>query len=432
MPTSDDEEDREEEELQESSHVHTADSESEDISSTDDESDKVDLDEAEIKLAQMRRTAVAKRGLGKGSSMATKFSGLQSYEEMQREHSLKRMTEGVRTILQLHSPYELSSICGFLQLPVKEKASSSLNMILNYVTSEGKLSSAKLAQLLEGLWEGALWEYLRVIGHPSSTMFVDPKKTIMKIWEQGGVLSGEGSFVPHFLVREVKRRYEWIRGADIMTRLEKLRVVTERCKQAELDMVSQHDFTNIVKFLRLISEVRAGEEKMREWLIGELENCRARLDGVDNTLKMSREDMADLERQLVVVTDALNEKFAYVEFAAQSKSELLERKETELHRLLLVLDSYLASQRDRDTVGGGSIQAIKLRELEDCSGMTQRVYQRLVEYRTLRDDTDDKLRERARDHVGAFLQPKKKPPILTLAYPPPPPPSFFSSLLICI
>ena len=60
---------------------------------------------------------------------------------------------------------------------------------------------------------------------------------------------------------------------------------------------------------------------------------------------MSREDMADLERQLVVVTDALNEKFAYVEFAAERNSEMLERKETEMHRLLLVMESFLNAQR---------------------------------------------------------------------------------------
>ena len=404
---SDDDEEKESTELQEDSNFKTQ-SDSEDISSSDNESEIADLDEAEIKLAQMRRTATAKRGMGKGSNMASKFSGLQSVEDMHREHALKRMTEGVRTILQLHTPYELSSICGFLQLPVKEKASSSLSLILNYVTHEGKLSSPKLAQLLEGLWEGALWEYLRVIGHPSSTMFVDPKKTIMKIWEQGGVLGGEGSFVPHFLVREVKRRYEWIRAEDILTRLEKVRVLTERCKRAELDMVSQHDYTNIIKFLRLMQEVRTAEEKMREWLVGELENCRGRLDGVSNIMRMSREDMADLERQLVVVTDALNEKFAYVEFVAESKSYELERRETELHRLLLVVDSYLAAERDRQTTGGGGIQAIKLRELEDCSGMTQRLYARLVEYRALRDDADDALRERVRNHIGAsacFLLP---------------------------
>ena len=108
---SDDDEDKESTELQEDRNFKTQ-CDSEDISSSDNESEIADLDEAEIKLAQMRRTATAKRGIGKGSNMASKFSGLQSFQDMHREHALKRMTEGVRTILQLHTHYELSSICG--------------------------------------------------------------------------------------------------------------------------------------------------------------------------------------------------------------------------------------------------------------------------------------------------------------------------------
>lgn len=364
--------------------------------SSDDENEVVDLDEQQIRLAQMRRTAQSKKAGRRGLTGA---GGLQTYEEMHKEHGMDRMVEGVTKLLQLHTPYELSSVCGVLGLSVKEKASTSINMILQYVKSDGGLTGEKLAKLLENMWEAALWEYLRVIGHPCSTTFVDPKKTVLKIWKEGGILSGEGTFVPHFLVREVKKRYEWIRSADIQKRLDSLREFTEGVKRHERNMVAESDFTHITKFLKNMKDLREKEEKLREYLIGELENARARLDSVDETLRMSRDDMIDLERQLVVLTDALNERFANLEFAAECGSEQLEKKDMELHRLSLIVESFIDSHRNRMTAGGGTAAALKLRELEGCTLMTRRVFDKLVEYRDLRDENDDQLRERCREHV---------------------------------
>ena len=44
------------------------------------------------------------------------------------------------------------------------------------------------------MWEGALFEYLKSIGHPFSNMFLDPKETVMKVWQEGGMI-GAGDFV---------------------------------------------------------------------------------------------------------------------------------------------------------------------------------------------------------------------------------------------
>jgi len=85
------------------------------------------VDLAEIKLQQMRRKARAKAEAkeGKGNQ---RMQGLQSYEDMVREHELQRMQEGLKKILMLHTPPELSSICGVLALSVKEKASTSIKV----------------------------------------------------------------------------------------------------------------------------------------------------------------------------------------------------------------------------------------------------------------------------------------------------------------
>jgi hypothetical protein len=67
------------------------------------------------------------------------MAGLQSYEDMMREHALTRMQDGLKKILMLHTPPELSSICGVLRLSVKEKASTSIKLIIEYASKGGKL-----------------------------------------------------------------------------------------------------------------------------------------------------------------------------------------------------------------------------------------------------------------------------------------------------
>ena len=49
-------------------------------------------------------------------------------------------------------------------------------------------------------------------------MFVNPRETIMKVWKEGGMV-GNGDFVPHFVAREVKKRYEWVTSPDVEERL---------------------------------------------------------------------------------------------------------------------------------------------------------------------------------------------------------------------
>ena len=73
---------------------------------------------------------------GKGNQ---RMAGLQSYEDMMREHALQRMQEGLKQILMLHTPPELSSICGVLALSVKEKASTSIRLIIDHASKGGKL-----------------------------------------------------------------------------------------------------------------------------------------------------------------------------------------------------------------------------------------------------------------------------------------------------
>lgn len=83
---------------------------------------------------------------------------------MQRAHGLKRMQDGLRTLLSLHHPVELSSICGCLKLKVQQKANVSMNQIIKYASETEEIDELKIKIILKFMYEGALWEYLHSIG----------------------------------------------------------------------------------------------------------------------------------------------------------------------------------------------------------------------------------------------------------------------------
>ena len=83
---------------------------------------------------------------------------------MQRAHGLKRMQDGLRSLLSLHHPVELSSICGCLKLKVQQKANVSMNQIIKFASEKEEIDPLKIKTILKFMYEGALWEYLHCIG----------------------------------------------------------------------------------------------------------------------------------------------------------------------------------------------------------------------------------------------------------------------------
>lgn len=122
---------------------------------------------------------------------------------------------------------------------------------------------------------GAIFEYLRSIGHPVHSEYLDPKSTLMDIWMNGGFVSDQRkSFTPHFIVREIKKRYQTVQSVDISVRLEKLLQCQEKTKRAEKEVIAEHDYTNILYYFRSMHELRALESDMRDYLIEQLETTR--------------------------------------------------------------------------------------------------------------------------------------------------------------
>ena len=172
------------------------------------------VSETEARLAHLRRGARDKAP----NRFEAKLAGLKTPEEIQREHSMVRIKEGLNHILMLHTPVELSSVCGVLGLKVQQKPKQSLEQIMGYALSDPKQEEGKLNRVLSCLWEGAVFEYLRAIGHPVYNELNDPRLTVAKIWQQGGILDTRTAFVPHFVRREVKSRYANVQAEDITSR----------------------------------------------------------------------------------------------------------------------------------------------------------------------------------------------------------------------
>jgi len=371
-----------------------SDQSAETLSDNDDSTLKEELDANDVKLQQMRRGAQKRGGQSK---IVARFEGLVSYDEMLRQHAFKRMKDGIQKILSLHTPVELSSLCGCLGLKVQEKGSTSIHFITQYASESNDLDAERLKKIMNFMWEGALWEYLHSIGHPIHSMRPDPKKTILEIWEQGGLLGGNvNGFVPHFIAREVKKRNEWIQSADIQERLEKLRKAQDAAKSAERKIISDHDYTNILSYFNQMGALRRLENSVREFLISEVEIVRSRIDSCEESAKMNRKQLAENEQYYMKIVNAINEQLALTEFVCEERITERYKLEGDLQRLSNVMESYIAAEENREMIGGGTMQALKLRQGEECSASVRTIHAQIQQYKQVRDHMDSVLRAQSR------------------------------------
>jgi hypothetical protein len=346
----------------------------------------------------MRRVARKKRGEG------NKLAGLQSYENIMKSQALRRMQEGLSRILGLHTAVELSSICGCLRLKPQQKGNNSIEQIMRYASAHEEMVEDRTKHILSFMWEGALWEYLHSIGHPIHNMRLDPRDTIYEIWKRGGLLDSNNVFAPHFIAREVKKRNEWVQSDDIQKRLEALQEAQNKAKVAERKVISEHDYTNILDYFNMMSSLRRMETNVRDYLISELEISRSRIDSLQDQSKLLRGQLSENEKQFMSVAETLNVKLANAEFSRDRAVRDRLNMESYLFRLNGVIDSYIASESNREELHGGTMQALKPRQIEKWSPILQETVTKLQQYREQRDLADDNLRVRSRCHIYEIEQ----------------------------
>lgn len=192
-----------------------------------------------------------------------------------------------------------------------------------------------------------MFEYLRHVGHPVRTIFVDPRAAVKTLWYKGGLISNVTGFTPHFVIREVKQRYEWINSEDIKGRLEELYRQQAKAKEAEQNIMKNHDFTNILLYFRNMKELRAQETLVRDHCLSEMEAARARVDSQMESVRMMRQQLEECETLHERACLALNKEFAVQESAAVELTALKRRDETDTHRLECIVDSYMAVEEYR-------------------------------------------------------------------------------------
>jgi hypothetical protein len=368
-----------------------------DSSSDDEVYLKVDDIKAyDVKLQQKRRVARKKRG----GDVVNKLEGLQSYDTLLKAQALKRMQEGLTTLLSLHGPVELSSLCGSLGLKVQQKGNISMEQIIQYAIAHEEISEERLKHILRYMWEGAMWEYLHSIGHPVHNMLLDPRNTIYELWEKGGFLDHTGNFIPHFIVRQVKNRFDGVTSTDIQERLISISIAQEKAKIAERKVISEHDYTNILSYFKQMSNLRSLENSIRDYLIAELEIARSHIDTLQETTKTLRLQLSDNELQFMKVTETLNIQLAHAEYLRYKA--IHERFEIEncLQRTSTIIQSYMDTEENRQLVHGGTIQPLKIRHQDTIpSYYLQDCLMKLQAYRDQRDEHDSHLRFRCRSHI---------------------------------
>ena len=213
-------------------------------------------------------------------------------------------------------------------------------------------------------------------------------------------MEGAKGFNPHFIAREVKKRYEGIKYDDISSRLDKLRRAQEAAKLAETKIIASHDYTNILTYFKKMYELRSMENEARDYLIGELEVSRGRLDSGTTLVSICREQLEEAERFSISIANTLNKKLAYAESVSESLIVEKCQMEADLQTLMNVLDSYFQCQMDRTTIGGGKLNPKLFRPSNSSSVSVMLMSEKLKQYKELRDDDDSALRERSRSQLS--------------------------------
>lgn len=361
--------------------------------SSAESSEVAEIDAVQVKLRQMRRH---NKGKGVPSKLSERFKSMMTPEQRAKNELNKRIDKGLRDVLQLHTPIELSSICGILGLTPLERASVSIDMILQFCKEEGDFSEVKVIKAVNNMWEGALFEYLKSIGQGFNTCLPDPKLAVMKIWRRGGFHENDqNTFTPHYIQRRVLTRHDSELAEDIASRAAKLKVVENSLKHVERELFEEHDYTNALMFFQKIGDVRRLETEFRDYLINKLELARSELSRADSNQQLAADMLAEGESRYVSGLEMFNEQLAHYEISSQHDMQARCRMDLELTSLCKTVESYAAehssqSQHIRAAANEDKHDAYidyencHLREMpyiERYNKHIRRIYNSLMQYR---------------------------------------------------
>jgi hypothetical protein len=312
-------------------------------SESEDEGEDGEFNQQQVKLAQMKRNA---RNKGTTSKLIQKYKNIMTPEERLKMETIKRIEAGIRSILVLHTPIELSSMCGSLGLKPLERASHSIDQLVNFCKDGGEdFSEAKVAMCVNVMWESAIFEYLKSIGVPMMTCFPDPKQALMKIWRKGGFGEIPGAFTPHYVVKRILTRFDEDVALDISSRLAKLKQMELSLKVTEREVYEDHDYSNILHYFQKLNNLRTFETESRDYFVTELEKTRSEISRSASNAKWAHQMLLELEERFIFVTDYLNQQIALYETSHENEMKSRFVMDSMLVRLRSVLTSVLEEQQ---------------------------------------------------------------------------------------
>jgi hypothetical protein len=354
--------------------------------SDNDNESSVELDRNQLKLAQMKRNA---RNKGTTSKLIQKYKNIMTPEERAKSESIKRIDLGLRKVLMLHTAVELSSMCGVLGLKPLDRATVSIDQLIYYCKEGGdSFVESKIVSCVNVMWESAIYEYLKSIGHPLQQL-ADPKKVLVQVWRKGGFGDiSQADFIPHYICRRIVTRFDLDSGHDIMFRQSKLQTMELELKVVEREVYEEHNYTNVLLYLQKLHALRAFETECRDYFINEIEKYRSEEDRCKSNVKLAHEMVAECEARYAITAENLTQQVALYEAAFEDEVLHRYKSRNELNRLNAVVTSFMKEQLERNTTEfhTGDVvppdTALSMQGLHMCHQDIQKIHNHMQTIRT--------------------------------------------------
>lgn len=186
------------------------------------------------------------------------------------------------------------------------------------------------------MWEGTLFEYLRAKGQPLHSTENDPRGFVIAYWRK--MTKTIVPFDPYYVPQTLNNRSESsLMSPDISAILDTMERKEAAVKAAEQRIRREHDYTNVLTYLQSVSGLHGVEREGRNYLIGEVEMCRAKVGHAEESMAMLNKQLTDLENRHEYVKERYTSNASHVEFLGSTYFDQLvdsQSSQTFLNNLL--------------------------------------------------------------------------------------------------
>ncbi|KAH8068775.1 hypothetical protein JL721_6342 [Aureococcus anophagefferens] len=298
-------------------------------------------------------------GMGFDLHKLNKFAKGQVLDPLVEEEKrlAQNLREGLSTLLDMHNPAELGSLCGALGLVEEcefgthgEKKAGVMRRVALEGARHGSTEKAHM-DCLAMMWDGILFEYLRAEGMPLRSRASTSSVFTLQLWRSAAFNSGGNVvFRPHYVPRHIRRRGKGApRAADLEGILRGVEAKELAVKHVENKIRKESDYRNVIRFLADTTSLHEFERDARDYLMHELEAARDRIDHYNMSLEMTAEQLGELELKHERCAEVLVSQIARTEAELHFSMELNAiEPATEEQQILPSLDEDLGEDPEED------------------------------------------------------------------------------------